>query len=161
MPLITSRRGFLGGLLSAIAAPAVVRADLLMPVRSIERFILAPFNFDSFDSFIPAGQAYQWVAKTVLGEPMPDYRTMQENGWRPVPADRYNKAFAIADNEIEYGGCVLMERPQRLVRAALDNQTDAANRLVSDWAEQQRRSGFKVSIRKTGHPDIFKTMDWS
>jgi hypothetical protein len=29
------RRGFLGGLLAAIAAPAVVRAELLMPVKQL------------------------------------------------------------------------------------------------------------------------------
>jgi len=29
------RRGFLGGLFSALAAPAIVRAELLMPVRGI------------------------------------------------------------------------------------------------------------------------------
>lgn len=33
-----SRRAFLGGLLAVIAAPAVVHAGVLMPVRSIERF---------------------------------------------------------------------------------------------------------------------------
>lgn len=32
-----NRRGFLTGLVSALAAPAIVRAELLMPVRSIVR----------------------------------------------------------------------------------------------------------------------------
>lgn len=149
MPIITSRRAFIGGLAALIAAPAVVRASALMSVRSIDRFTLASFNFESFDSFVPQGQAYQWVTKTVLGHPTNDYRMMQENGWRPVPSHRYNKLFAIGGEEIEHGGCVLMERPMRQVRAALDNQVDAANRLVSDWIQTQRNAGFDVSILRS------------
>lgn len=34
-----NRRGFLGGLISALAAPAIVRIDSIMPVRQI---ILTP-----------------------------------------------------------------------------------------------------------------------
>jgi hypothetical protein len=33
MPLSTSRRGFIGGLLALVAAPAIVRADIIMPVK--------------------------------------------------------------------------------------------------------------------------------
>lgn len=33
--MISTRRGFLGGLLSALAAPAIVRAELLMPVKVV------------------------------------------------------------------------------------------------------------------------------
>lgn len=161
MPIITTRRAFLGGLAALIAAPAVVRAPSLMPVRSIDRFTLASFGFDSFDSFIPQGQAYQWVTKTVMGRPVNDYRTMQENGWRPVPAQRYKQIFAIGGDEIEHGGCVLMERPQRQVRAFHENQVVAANQLVSDWMDSQRRAGFDVAVFKTPHADIFKTVDWS
>lgn len=44
--MIIERRAFLTGLISAIAAPAVVRAEILMPVRSIMApLILTPAMF--------------------------------------------------------------------------------------------------------------------
>lgn len=38
MTLLIGRRGFLGGLLAAVVAPAIVRAESLMPVKPVELY---------------------------------------------------------------------------------------------------------------------------
>lgn len=44
--LITTRRAFITGLVSFIAAPAIVRVSSIMPVKAIEPFILPPEMYD-------------------------------------------------------------------------------------------------------------------
>ncbi len=102
------RRGFLIGLgASLFAAPAIVRAASLMPVRNM--LVLPPFGWGSFVP--PEGVMYQWVTRKVVGEVVPWYEeAMVDGGWQSVDASRYNKQFAISGNEVELGGQVLMER---------------------------------------------------
>ena len=105
----SSRRGFLFGLgASLFAAPAIVRAASLMPVRSM--LVLPSFGWESFTP--PEGMVYQWVTRRVMGEVVPWYEeSMADGGWTPVDAARYKKQFAIGGGEVEFGGQVLMERP--------------------------------------------------
>lgn len=44
--IIPSRRGFIGGLLGLIAAPAIVRIESIMPVHSLQPTLLSTMLFD-------------------------------------------------------------------------------------------------------------------
>lgn len=46
-----NRRGFIVGLGAAIAAPAIVSAEILMPVRSIERLVIRTYM--TLDDLVP------------------------------------------------------------------------------------------------------------
>ena len=135
MPIISSRRSFLGGLAALFAAPAIVRASNLMPVRNIDRLILPGYEFESFDQGIPYGVEYQWVAKTVMGdESLGQYGLMEKSGWRDVPVQRYAGKFLIHGGQIEHGGCVLMERVKRM--KARNEAIDDANAMVDNWKKR-------------------------
>lgn len=56
--LILPRRSFLTGLASLIAAPGIVKAESLMPVRSIGRFA-QPLPYELGSTFRFAGQTYR------------------------------------------------------------------------------------------------------
>lgn len=107
MPLDLSRRGFLGGIIAACAGPAIIRAGVLMPVKSplvfiqsrlhyadlqgevIDEFnVLDVFNGDGFRSLLLPGlrkimavtyadSASQWA--DVFS------KNMMEHGNAPVP----------------------------------------------------------------------------
>ena len=125
MPIITSRRSFLGGLASLFATPAIVRASSLMPVRNIDRLILPGYGFESFND-APFGTEYLWATKVIMGdESLGNLAPMILAGWRPVPAGRYVEKFAVNGTQIEHGGCVLMERVKRM--APRNDAIDAAN----------------------------------
>ena len=79
---------------------------------------------------IPDGWEYQWAAISVVGntEIMMDQNLMfNENGWRPVPSDRYPGRFMPAGHKgnITRGGQMLMERPAVLCEQA--RQEDIRN----------------------------------
>jgi hypothetical protein len=100
--LLTSRRLFLGGLLSALAAPAIVHAGNIMPVRNV--LILPDVTFDSFDKLMPEGVQYQWVGSDCW------YKTVEgRNGWQAVPASRHKSSVAILGDTIQLGGMTLVE----------------------------------------------------
>ncbi len=110
--ITSSRRSFLLGFSALIAAPAIVRADNLMPVRSIAQLLLPEATFDSFDKLIPGAMQYQWFTDSVM-----DDRSFSmidkalERGWKTVPVDRHNNIYAIKGDRIQVGGMVLMEKP--------------------------------------------------
>jgi hypothetical protein len=150
MAIVTNRRSFLAGLGALFAAPAIVRADSLMPVRSIVHFILPSFGFDSFDASKPADVDYQWIAKEVLGDKsLGNLPEMVRAGWRPVAASEFVGKFNIAGSQIEHGGCVLMWRDKGIAAAFEKRRIAAAHRLVTDWRERQEADGFSVFIRQS------------
>lgn len=59
------RRGFMTGLVSALAAPAIVHAGNLMPVKQI---LLRPFTLDDFNKILGPmiNQLAEQVAKDIL-----------------------------------------------------------------------------------------------
>lgn len=152
--LLTSRRLFLGGLLSALAAPAIVHAGNIMPVRSV--LILPEPGFDSFDKLMPDGVQYQWVSwpqgsgiepGRVLGQSVNPV-TGAEASWRSVPASRYSRAFAISGDTIRVGDCVLVERPKAASVAARNEEVNAAHQLSAQWADKWKAQGFGVAARR-------------
>lgn len=137
MDIVASRRSFLVGLGALFAAPAIVRADSLMPVRNIAHLILPSFGFDSFDASKPADVDYQWITKEVLGEKaLGNLAEMVRAGWRPVSVSEYASKFNISGSQIEHGGCVLMWRDKGIAAAFEKKRIAAAHRLLTDLARK-------------------------
>lgn len=66
---MTTRRGFLGGILAAATAPVFIRPEMLMPVRQI---IVPPQNIitseaDIFGSYLYTGTGQSQTIKHSLG----------------------------------------------------------------------------------------------
>lgn len=64
-----SRRGFINGLITTLAAPAVVKAEILMPVKKIIKstsFIIEPTAFKTVDVVI-ANAVYSYdISKWIV-----------------------------------------------------------------------------------------------
>lgn len=153
MLLLTSRRSFIGGLLSALTAPAIVHAANIMPVRSV--LILPDPGFDSFDKLMPDGMQYQWVDTSRI-------MVAFDPAWELVPASRFNGMFAITGHNIEVGNCVLMERPKAHCISARNEEIRAANQLTEQWARTAMADGFEggVSYSKSSGPEFHAVRDF-
>lgn len=83
--MLTTRRGLITGLASLLAAPAIVRASRLMPVRPLP----ALDHFEWLEEIYPVSEtAWQFASKRLhlgpggvnFAEPYPDWRFRFENG---------------------------------------------------------------------------------
>jgi len=86
-----------------------------------------PFDFPQ--SIVPKGMAYQWCAKTVMGDPNPSFTKMLEGGWSPVPAHRHRSVFAKrvdGEGNVAFGGQVLMCRLEEASQEAQQLNEDKA-----------------------------------
>lgn len=149
--LVPTRRGFLAGLASALAAPVIVRYTSLMPVKVWPAdFPLEPLPAFGFESLLPPeGFSYQWATKTVMGdETLGNLRPMLAAGWKLVPSDRWNHKFAINGPIIEHGGCVLLERPAIVTAFAREKEIAASQALNREWFQQAKNDGFDVTVRR-------------
>lgn len=162
--MIPSRRLFLGGLLSALAAPAIVHMANIMPVRS---FIILPGpTFDSFDNLIPDGMQYQWMSPIGLGYDVTKnaidsnlYGGPALESWRPVHAGRHKDQFTIGGDTIIVAGCVLCERPKVHHVAARGAEIEKAYSLSDQWARKAMADGFSGHVKPiTGPTDTFTTV---
>lgn len=100
---------------------------------------------------IPEGWTYQWVAVKVVGNEqiLLDYNLMMtENGWRPVPADRYPGRFMPAGfkGAIVRGDQILMERPLALTQEAQIEDIRNAKQLISDRNESLKLTRVRSSL---------------
>ena len=107
--------------------------------------------FDIPKALIPQGWEYQWCAVSVVGntEILLDQNLMfAENGWRPVPSDRYPGRFMPAGHKgsIVRGGQMLMERPSSLSDDARAEDVRLARQLISDRNESLKLSGMKKNM---------------
>lgn len=97
---------------------------------------------------VPPGWTFQWVAVSVVGNTeilMDQNLQMAENGWRPVPAERYPGRFMPAGHKgnIIRGGQMLMERPEELTKEARREDIINAKQLISDRNDALKLSGVK------------------
>lgn len=100
------------------------------------------------------GWDYQWNSVSVVGNTeviMSIDNMMQDNGWRPVPADRpgFAKRFGTpkSGNAIIIGGLRLDERPMSMSEAAKD---DEYGRAVGQMRERDAAlTGGKVALRQS------------
>lgn len=65
--ILPSRRGFLGLLVSAFAAPAIVQASSLMPIRALQAAAANPLQLDEFAARVCEAR-FDALAKTVLDD---------------------------------------------------------------------------------------------
>ena len=68
MSLILERRGFLAGIAAAFAAPAIVRAENLMPVKTMAEFrgwSPVPFVWDSHNNIFWMYDGKLWRSKNL------------------------------------------------------------------------------------------------
>lgn len=83
--------------------------------------------------------SYQWVAETVLNEPQTAALIgFGENGWTPVPADRWPGRFMLpgTTGPIRRGGQMLVERPKHLTEEARREEIEAAHSQLRTNVEQ-------------------------
>lgn len=100
---------------------------------------------------VQAGWELQWCAVSVVGntEILMDQNLMfAENGWRPVPSDRYPGRFMPVGHKgsIIRGGQMLMERPKVLCDEARAEDIRNARQLISDRNESLKLSGVKKGM---------------
>lgn len=100
---------------------------------------------------IPEGWEYQWCAVTIVGNSeilMDQNLMMAENGWRPVPSDRYPGRFMPEGHKgnITRGGQLLMERPAQLCEEARAEDVRNAKQLISDRNDALKLSGVKKNL---------------
>ena len=110
-------------------------------------------------SDIPAGWAYEWKRRTVMGAEDPAYQvSLARAGWEPVPASRHPEYMPTdwAHQTIERKGMVLMERPleineeahARELRKARNQVRHKENQLNSAEAGQFERANKDQSLVK-------------
>ncbi len=100
---------------------------------------------------IPAGWRYQWNVITVVGNSeiaADQSHGMYQNGWRPVPAERYAGTLvpANAKGNIMRGGQRLEERPEALCIEAQEEDIRAAKQLISDRNDSLKLSGVRKQM---------------
>lgn len=104
--------------------------------------------FDVPKHLVPKGWEYQWCAVSVTGntEILLDQNLMfAENGWRPVPSDRYPGRYMPVGHKgsIIRGGQMLMERPISLSDEARAEDVAAARQLITDRNDSLKLSGVR------------------
>lgn len=99
---------------------------------------------------IPAGWTFQWASISVYGNTevlMDQNLHFAENGWRPVPSERYPGRFMPVGHKgpIIRGGQMLMERPEQLTKEA--KAEDEANARQQMRDRDQSLLGGKANVR--------------
>lgn len=85
-----------------------------------------PFDFPP--NIIPRNMTYQWCATTLFGEKHPQFDTLVQAGWTPVPGKRHPGVFQTFDSEgnVFVGGQLLMCRATEVTKEAKEKNDDAA-----------------------------------
>ena len=65
MKILSSRRLFIKGLISLVAAPAIVRAESLMPVKAIPMLLPGEVNFENYCVHQQIGLGYAITRKAI------------------------------------------------------------------------------------------------
>lgn len=107
--------------------------------------------FDIPASMIPPGITYQWNAVSVAGNSdilLDQNHMMYQNGWRPVPAERYAGTLVPKGSKgnIIRGQQLLMERPKELTDEARAEDIRNAIQLMNDRNESLKLAGVKKEL---------------
>ncbi len=100
---------------------------------------------------IPQGWSYQWNAVSIAGNSeiiLDQNHMMHQNGWRPVPAERYAGTLVPkgASGNIIRGQQMLMERPAMLTEEARQEDLRNARQLISDRNESLKLTKVKDQL---------------
>jgi hypothetical protein len=107
-------------------------------------------SHDPFDipiTSVPKGMSYQWCAKTICGDPNPQWQRMVDAGWWPVPGKRHPGMKVNADGDVEIGGQMLMWRMEHETAAARGREFDAVIKQMDDWAARAGAAGLSGGVR--------------
>jgi len=107
--------------------------------------------FDIPKDMIPKGWSYQWNSVSVAGNSeilLDQNHMMHQNGWRPVPAERYAGTLVPKGSKgnIIRGQQMLMERPTVLTEEAQAEDIRNARQLISDRNESLKLAGVKKDL---------------
>ena len=107
--------------------------------------------FEIPKSMIPDGWTYQWNAVSIAGNKdilLDQTHMMYQNGWRPVPAERYAGSLVPkgSNGPIVRGQQMLMERPLALTLEARAEDERNARQLISDRNESLKLAGVKKNL---------------
>lgn len=107
--------------------------------------------FDIPADMIPKNWAYQWNAVSIAGNSdilLDQNHMMHQNGWRPVPAERYAGTLVPKGSKgtIIRGQQMLMERPLALTLEAQAEDERNAKQLMSDRNESLKLAGVKKGM---------------
>lgn len=102
-------------------------------------------------SVIPKGWSYQWNAVSIAGNSdilLDQQHMMHQNGWRPVPAERYAGTLVPKGSvgPILRGQQMLMERPLELTQEAQKEDLRNARQLISDRNESLKLTKVKGEL---------------
>jgi len=119
--------------------------------------------FEIPQDMIPHGWSYQWNSVSVAGNSdilLDQNHMMHQNGWRPVPAERYAGTLVPkgSTGNIVRGQQMLMERPAALTEEARAEDIRNAYQLLNDRnqslkltkVKQQLGDGFEMSKNYKG-----------
>lgn len=137
--------------------PARTRSDGRIEVTGRNGEVLSRTRVQVGDIFeipkdmIPVGWSYQWNAISVAGNSeilLDQNHMMYQNGWRPVPAERYAGTLVPkgSTGNIVRGQQLLMERPTALSEEAAAEDVRNAKQLISDRNEALKLSGVKKNL---------------
>lgn len=148
MPIESTRRGFLKGLLGlTVVAIVPLPGDGVGQVPAVDPYAIKA----------PEGTTYQWVRTALFGEPDPEnVRLRLTNGWTFVAPDAHAGApTSKLGDAVERGGLVLMQKPTVDVQAELAAER-RTSRFTREWERVKPnypgRTG--VSIRGWDHIGI-------
>jgi hypothetical protein len=130
-------------------------------------------QFDVPEQLREKGWSLQWVRESCHGKPDPqNVHNHMENGWRPVPSNRWPGVFHPKDHQgaIAREGMVLMERPDSLTQQAVEDGIRAArsqrsrqsaafkgvDKLLDETAGS--RAGFEASDETTDSRGVARPM---
>lgn len=107
--------------------------------------------FEIPKELIPPNWSYQWNAVSIAGNSeiiLDQNHMMHQNGWRPVPAERYAGTLVPkgSTGNIIRGQQMLMERPQVLTDEANMEDQRNAERLISDRNESLQLTKVKAQL---------------
>jgi len=107
--------------------------------------------FEIPKDMIPKGWTYQWNPMSVAGNSdilLDQNHMMHQNGWRPVPAERYAGTLVPAGTKgnIVRGQQILMERPKVLTDEARAEDIRNAQQLINDRNEALKLGSVKKSL---------------
>lgn len=107
--------------------------------------------FEIPSDMIPKNWSYQWNSVSVAGNSdilLDQNHMMHQNGWRPVPAERYAGTLVPKGSKgnIIRGQQMLMERPLALTLEALAEDKRNAQQLISDRNESLKLAGVKKGL---------------
>jgi hypothetical protein len=107
--------------------------------------------FEIPKEMIPPGWSYQWNAVSISGNSeiiLDQNHMMHQNGWRPVPAERYAGSLVPkgATGNIIRGQQMLMERPEALTKEAQMEDAVNAAALINDRNESLKLTKVKAQL---------------